>query len=57
MIWKKYKFHREKLLCLTIIFFKVKHESFSTFNKGIFSFEAVEVLGHILGGGKSPNPL
>lgn len=26
---------------------KVKCESFSTFNKNIFSFEALEVLGHI----------
>lgn len=26
---------------------KVKWESFSTFNKNIFSFEALEVLSHI----------
>ena len=35
---------------------KVKRESFSTFNKNVFSFEAVEVLGHIFGGVNPPDP-
>ena len=35
---------------------KVKRESFSTFNKNVFSFEAVEVLGHIFWGVNPPDP-
>lgn len=35
---------------------KVKCESFSTFNKNIFSFEALEVLSHIFLFCKPPHP-
>lgn len=36
--------------------FQVKRESFSTFNKNIFSFEALEVLSHIFLFVNPPSP-